>query len=309
MAVIASNCFDDPLGDQKSVAMKREYDDEEGGRDVIWRGFKIIETFRPLNPWQSISQIADLTAMPRSTVGRLVGTLIGAHYLETSKQNGLMRLSDRALALTLRDLPASDVMLLISDWFQKVVDGTSGELRIYKHDKEGTRRLEVLRSLSRAPDFIECETPLEGIEELTRVTLRTQTRWAIGDAQVSGGCSMAAGEADATLSQNMADELVRRGFFIKLVVPQSDFKVIHMKSFNAVYTSLYLDGTKEVYVFELIGSGREMTERALRYELGPALASARRRVAAEVGRFRTPEPETGIQLRIVPYTAKQRLHL
>jgi len=256
---------------------------DEAGIDVLTRGFSVLEAFRPLNPWLSIPEIADATAMPRSTVGRLVATLVGARYLEMERQTGKLRLGQRATALTLREMPAADVMLLVREWFQVVVDPTSAELRIYRRDRNGTRRIEVLRSILRIPVKLPQDVPHADLDDIILATLSNGVRRPIDGAATDAREFHDEGGAISSQARRFAEELSYKGF-----VTRSGYEGV--ETLNAVVTTMHLMQADKIYVFELVGVAGELSTRVLDFELGPALAAAKRRVAAELERFSEPEP-------------------
>ncbi|SDJ35965.1 DNA-binding transcriptional regulator, IclR family [Paraburkholderia steynii] len=262
---------------------------EEAGMDVLTRGFSVLEAFRPLNPWLSIHEIADATSMPRSTVGRLVATLLGAHYLEMERQTGKLRLGQRATALTLREMPAADVMLLVREWFQAVVDPTSAELRIYKHDRNGIRKLDVLRSFLRVPAKLPQDAPHAGLDDIILAVISNGAQHAI-DAAATDACDSHDDGAAISLQARFAEELNYKGFATRR-------GYAGVETLNAVVTTMHLTQADEIYVFELVGTASELSTRVIDFELGPALAAARRRVAAELERFSEPQSSSRQQHR------------
>lgn len=231
--------------------------------DGYTRGFRIIESFRPMNPWLSISEIANATAMPRSTVGRLVATLVGAGYIETSSPPGKLRLSERAALLVLREMPVTDVMLLVRDWAQSVVEPTTAVLRVHRYENGVTEVLAELRSMTQVPVMIPGATSNSGVEAAVHATLEASKYGTEGNESRGG--------------TPVGEELGYKGFAITLGYEG-------IQELNAVTVTMHLRGAGQIYVFELVGPADELPTRVLNFELGPALASVKKRIAAEFER-------------------------
>ena len=98
--------------DARTIARKLDEDDREF-IGALARGLAVLGLFTPEEPKLTFSEISSRSNLPRSSVNRLLGTLLGLEYLAFDEETRRYMCGPRSMSLGLSALSAMDIRELV----------------------------------------------------------------------------------------------------------------------------------------------------------------------------------------------------